>query len=150
MTAFIDGFSIGTQQSVVIMRDDTGAQIQLDGRRTQFSSEERGKLETSEPVDNGGLVEDVWIPGGWQGTVDVDRKADYFSALRAFMDNAFYSGAPRITFTIISYEPVADLSAVNIYRYTKCTIHGYKPGAWTRERVKPSFSFVAQQRIKDQ
>jgi hypothetical protein len=146
--SFIDGFLIGTQLSVVIQRDDTGAQVALDGRRTTFSVEERGKLETSEPIDNGGLVEDLWVPGGWQGTINVDRKSDSFSALRSQLDAAFYAGLARVTFTIFTVEPAADLSYVAQYRHTKCVFHGYKPGEWTRERVKPSVQFVCQQRIK--
>lgn len=144
----IDGLNIGTQQSVVVIRDDTGEQIPLDGRRTSFNAKERGKMETSEPVDNGGLVEDVWIPGGWEATLNVDRKCDYFSAMRAAMDAAFYAGAKRITFTIITYEPAADLSYVAVYQHSKCVPHGYDPGTWARERVKAQVSFNIQQRQK--
>lgn len=146
----MDGFSIGTDQSLVITNSATGAAVTLDGRRTSFESEPREKLDTSEPVDQGGLVEDILIPGGWAGTIMVDRKSDDFSALYAFLEAQFYAGGLRQKFTIESFEPTADRSAIAIYQFTKVTFHEYKPGTWTRERVKPSVKFVAQQRLKMQ
>ncbi len=146
----IDGFSLGTDLSLVISNDATRATVNLDGRRTEFEVTPREKLETSEPCDNGGLVEDRLIPGGWQGTINVDRKSDAFSALYAFLDAQFYANGLRQTFTIESFEPNADRTAVAIYNHTKVIFHEYKPGKWARAKVSPTVSFVCQQRLKMQ
>lgn len=143
-----DGFSIGTQHSLVITDDVTGASVPLDGRRTAFSSKPREKLETSEPVDQGGLVEDVLIPGGWSGSIKVDRNSDDFGALYALLEEAFYGGAAGRKFTITSYEPTPDKSAIAVYQFTKVVFHNYDPGEWSRGMVKPSVDFVAQKRTK--
>lgn len=141
-------FNLGTDQSVVITNLASGATVTLDGRRSSFTSESKDKLHESDSVDNGGLVDHRWQPRGYQGTIEVERYSDDFSALQAFLDASFYNGAPQTFFTIESYEPKADRSAVAVYQFTRVVFHGYKPGTWANDKVKPSVSFAAQERKK--
>lgn|GEM_PF-3355564 len=149
-TQYIDGFSFGTDLSIVVTNNATGAAVTFDGRMTDFEVTPREKLETSEPIDEGGLVEDRLLPGGYQGTITVDRKSDAFGALYAYLDAQFYANGLRQTFTIESFEPQADRLSVAIYNHTKVVFHGYKPGKWARARVSANVSFVCQQRLKMQ
>jgi hypothetical protein len=144
-------FNVGTDHSLVITNNQTGAVVRLDGRRTSFSADPKEKVLTSEPVDNGGLTDNRVLANGWSGTIEVDRATDDFSALYAFMEANYYQGGKQQFFTIRSTEPNADQSRVNVYQFTRVAFHGYKPGTWTKENmVKVSVQFQSQQRLKIQ
>lgn len=144
-------FNIGTDLSLVITNLSSGAQVTLDGRRTKFTSSAKDKVIEGTAIDNGGLVDHRVEPGGWTGSLEVERANDNFSALVSMLDAAFYAGAAQTFFTIESYEPTSDKTAMAVYQFTRVVFHGYKPGDWTRSSaVRPSVSFEAQERKKVQ
>lgn len=141
-------YNVGTDHTLVITNQTTGARVTLDGRRTRFTHKAKDEVFESKPVDAGGLVDHRVMPGGWQGTIEVDRNNDSFSALVAFLEANIYAGGIQDFFSITSYEPKADKSSIAIYQYQRVVFHGYDPGAWARETVKPVANWEAQQRVK--
>lgn len=149
--AFVNSFLVGTDLSLTIFNNQTGASVILDGKRTSFKSKDKSKLVQSEPIDNGGVPDHRVLANGWSGSLNVDRQSDDFAALYAFLEANYYAGNGQQFFTITATEPNLRTSGIARYQYTFCVFHGYDPGEWTKEsQVKASVDFDCAQRIKVQ
>lgn len=140
-------YNTGVQQSISIVRNDTGATVILDGGRTRFTSKAEDELLKSNVMDNGGRVVPKVIPGGWGGTIDVERGTADFSDLYAFLETNYYAGGGQVYFTITETNQRADMSGSDSFQYVNSVFHGYDPGTWARnEIVKGSVQFFASER----
>ena len=149
--AFVNSFLVGTDLSITIYNNQTGASVLLDGKRTRFRSKDKSKMIKSDPIDNGGIPDHRILPDGWNGTIEVDRQSDDFAALYAQLEAAYYAGQGQQFFTITATEPNLRTSGIARYQYTNCVFHNYDPGEWSKEtQVKVSVEFEAAQRLKVQ
>jgi hypothetical protein len=150
-TTFTNTFNVGTDLSLTITRNDTGAAVTLDGKKTDFRSKAKDRLIESQPIDNGGVPDHRVVAGGWSGSIAVDRATDDFAALFAFLEANYYAGGGQVYFTIVSTEPNANKSKTSRYLYSNCVFHGYDPGSWTKEaKVSATIDFDCAQRTKVQ
>lgn len=141
-------FNVGTDLSLSITRNDTNQQVVLDGKKTRFSSHDKSKLVESQPIDDGGRPDHRVIPGGWTGTIEVDKSQSDFAVLYATIEEAFYDGLQQVYFTLIATEPNADGSGTQRFAYRKAVFHGYDPGTWEKENItKAKVEFDAAERV---
>jgi hypothetical protein len=149
--AFVNTFLVGTDLSLSIFNNQTGASVVLDGKRTSFKSKAKDKVLEGSFIDSGGVVDHRVIPGGWNGTLAVDRQSDDFATVFALLEANYYAGNGQVTFTITATEPNLRTGGTGRYQYVNVVFHGYDPGEWTKDsQVKATVDFDAAQRIKVQ
>jgi hypothetical protein len=140
-------FLVGTDLSISITANATGAQVLLDGKRTNFTQKADDTLLKSEVIDNGGLPDHRVIPNGWSGTIDVDRASGDFDALFAFLESNYYAGGAQQYFTITVATPNKRTGGTDQYQYQGVVFHGYDPGTYTKTTItKVTVNWAAQQR----
>jgi hypothetical protein len=140
-------FLVGTDLSISITANATGAQVLLDGKRTNFTQKADDTLLKSEVIDNGGLPDHRVIPNGWSGTIDVDRASGDFDALFAFLEANYYAGGAQQYFTITVSTPNYRTGGIDRYAYQGVVFHGYDPGTYTKTTItKVTVNWAAQQR----
>lgn len=143
-------FNSGTELSLSIFADlAPGVPVQLDGRRDMFEVNDKDRVLESTPSDNGGRVDHKNIPGGYQGSIRVDKNSANFSKLYRFLQANFYAGGAQqfytITATIRSPIPGGKPERV---QFTKCVFSSWKGGQWEKNsRNQPTFDFHAQEAI---
>lgn len=148
-SALLQTFNIGTDATITIIRSDTGEIVNLDGKKTKFSSKDKSKLLESQPIDDGGLPDHRVVPGGWSGTIDVDKATSDFGIMYAAWEAGFFQSGPQIYWTIQLTEPKADQSGEAKFGYLKAVFHGYDPGTWAKEDItKVTVAFDCQQRVQ--
>jgi len=142
-------FLTGTKQSIVIIDNTTGAQVQLDGKRRMMESSAKDEVVTSAPIDGGGVVDHEQIPGGWTGSIEVEKANANFSTYVKLLDAAFYAGLSSRRFTIVeTILPVKPGDAVEQNTFVDVVFHGYKAGQWSRTSITlPHVDFSCSQRV---
>jgi hypothetical protein len=144
------GFTIGTDQSIVIIRQDTNTQVVLDGKRRSMESEAKDSLLESEPIDDGGLTDARQIPEGWTGTIEVEKSNAQFSNFIKFMDAAYYAqSSGQIYCTIVeTVRPPHPTVPIEVNTFTDVVFHGYKPGQFVKKSIAlAKVQFKAAQRV---
>ncbi len=140
-------FLVGTDLSITITNNQTGVQVLLDGKRTNFTQKSDDTLIKTEVIDNGGLPDHRVIPNGWSGTIEVQRTSGDFDALFAFMEANYYAGGPQQFFSITVNTPNQKTGGVDSYLFQGVVFHGYDPGSYSKmAQTKTSISWAAQQR----
>lgn len=141
------GFLVGTDLSLTITNNQTGAAVLLDGRRTKFTGRANDAVLEGDAMDNGGLVDLRVIPKTWSGVLEVDRSSDDFDQLFAFMEANFRAGGTQQFFTIVDSKPNLRTGGISSYVFSGVVFHGYDPGEWSRNSItKASVNWTAQQR----
>lgn len=145
------GFNIGTDCTITIRGNTNGAAVVMDGRYDQFDENDRSKLVTSTPFSDGGRVDDRTVPGGWSGSITVDRNNGTFGKLYAFLEANFYAGGVQQKFTMFVEHRSPFLGqAGTAFRHTQVSFHGYKPGSNQRDQMtKSRIEWASQERIDD-
>jgi hypothetical protein len=144
------GFTIGTDQSVVIIDQTTNTQIQLDGKRRSMDSKAKDSLLESEPIDDGGLTDARQIPEGWTGTIEVEKSNAQFSAFIKLMDAAYYAqSSGQRYFTIVeTIRPPRPTVPIEINTFVDVVFHGYEPGQFQKKSITLArVQFKAAQRV---
>lgn len=140
-------FLVGTDLSLTITNNQTGAQVVLDGKRTNFTQKADDNLLKSEVCDNGGLPDYRVLANGWSGTIDVDRTSGDFDALYAFMEANYYAGGDQQYFSISVNTPNQKTGSVDSFLFQGVVFHGYDPGSYAKTTItKVTVNWAAQQR----
>lgn len=146
---FINSFNVGTDLSLTIVNNQTGAIVRLDGKKTDYDPSDKSKLIESTPIDNGGVPDHRVVYGGWQGTITVDKASGDFERLYAFMEAQYYLGAPQSYFTVIETQrsPVPGGASLR-FQYTNVVFHQYKSGPWAKEtKTQAKCEFAAAMKV---
>jgi len=129
-------FITGTLQSIVIIDDQSKAQVQLDGKRRMMEIKLDDELVTSAPIDGGGVVNHQRIPRGCSGTIEVEKANGNFFAIMKQLDQLFYNLQPGRTFTIVeTINPPTVGGSVEQNTYIGCVFHNYQSGQYTRAAI---------------
>jgi len=140
-------FIVGTDLSLTITNNQTGTQVLLDGKRTNFTQKAEDTLLKSEVIDNGGLPDHRVISNGWTGTIEVDRTSGDFDALFAFLEANYYAGGDQQYFSISVKTPNQRTGGTDSYLFQGVVFHGYDPGSYAKSTItKATVNWAAQQR----
>lgn len=149
-TNFVDGtFNLGTDKTVQIIDNDTGAPINLGGRLITFKSDPKVTTVTSNPIDNFGYSQHRYAYDGWTGTITIDRAQGDFDALQALMEQNYHQQGEQKYFTIIETTFNANDGSTDVYQYIYCVLNMTTAGEWKKDSVVAiTLSFEAQQRVQ--
>lgn len=137
-------YNLGPDNSITIIRNDTNANVTLDGVRTRFSSKYDDEVVKGSPIDLGGMVIGTRIPAGLSGSIEVERATNDFDALTQFLDANYYGLGPHIRFTIVETVLQADRTSSDSAQFTLVVFHGYNRGSYERTGiVRTSVEFFA-------
>jgi hypothetical protein len=138
-------YNLGPQQQIVITRSDTLATVTLDGPRSSFDSKDESELVKDNTIDMGGIVYGMRVPGGWSGTIEVEKQTDAFDALMEYLDQNYFDQGAGVWFTIVETVTPADPTQAPYQNmFSNVVFHGYNRGKWERASItKPSVSFFA-------
>lgn len=141
-------FNIGTDASLLIMRNDTGAQIALDGKRRSMTYRANDRVINNEPIDDGGVMDHRVIPGSWSITLEAERSTGDFSEEQKATEAQFFAGGPQVFYTITLIEPNADKTQSVTSTFIRAVQHGYDVGPYEREQtVRVRVEFTAALRV---
>lgn len=148
-TSFVDGtFNLGTDTSISIIDNDTGAPISLAGRMVTYKADPKITVVTSTPIDNGGYVQHRTPYNGWTGTITIDRAQGDLDLLQSQMEINYYQQGLQKYFTIIETTRNVNNNTTDIYNYNYCVMNMQTSG----ERKKDSaivitLTFEAQSKV---
>jgi hypothetical protein len=145
---YTNSFTLGTDQSITIQNNQTGAQVTLDGKRSMMSMDNSDVLVKSDTIDGGGVVDHRVVGDGWAGTIEVEKQNASFSALVSYLDANYYAGGSQQYFTIMETINLPGGQGTEYNSYIDCVFHGYKPGSWQKKNAtKVTISVACAQRI---
>lgn len=141
----VNGHSIGSDCTIDVYDPLTGGLMTLSGR-TGF--EPRQMTDSSQRRRMDGTVHPIVIPGGWEGTIMLDRTDDEVDRYIANLEEAYYSGrnipAGSITETISNPN-----GSVSQYRYEEVMFRFDNAGSRRGEQVvEQSLAWQASRRRK--
>ena len=140
-------FLVGTDLSLTITSNTTGAQILLDGKRTNFTQKAEDTLLKGEVIDNGGLPDYRVLQNGWAGTIEVNRASGDFDALMALQEANFVAGGQQGYFSMHVKTPNFKTGGVDSFLFQGVVFHGYDPGSYAKTTMtKVTVNWAAQQR----
>ncbi len=150
MPNFVAGtFNIGTDKSIVIIDNDTGAPIDLGGHVIDFTSQPKHKTITSDPIDAQGYSQHRLTYDGWSGTVTVYRANGGAEALEALMEANYHNGGTQKYFTITETIRNQYDGSVNIFQYIYAVMMLQDAGTWKKDAAVPiRVQFEAQGRTQ--
>lgn len=141
----VNGYNVGKDVTLQVI-GQTGGLITL-GTLTNFDAKQMTKkVESRSIVD--GQVRTLEIPGGWEGTFEIDRSDsavdDYFAQLEA----SYYAGQ-NIPGGIIT-ETIAETNGgITQYRFTNVAMKLDDAGGWKQDdMVKQKIGWSASLRQK--
>jgi hypothetical protein len=110
--------------------------------------EAKPKIANSEITPLNGLTDELLIPKGWTGTIDVERTDSTLDDFWAKWEDDFYNGVVQPPATIT--ETIQETGgSVSVYRYENVVLHladaGKKEGEKT---VRMQLTFTARRRKK--
>ena len=142
-------FTTGTDLvSLRITRNDTGAAIALGGRRSMFEANEKKTVIAPDCIDNGGRVDHVVIPGGYHGTIQVNRFNGDFDSFMKLFDANFYAGQGQVYATIVEQINNGFDQSSTVNTYTQVVFTQPKSGDYSRTKeTMVTIEFDAQERI---
>jgi hypothetical protein len=146
MPAFVNTFNIGTDLSLTIKDNTTGATVLLDGKKTSFNIRSKDHMIQSSPIDSGGVPDHRNIPAGWSGSIEVDRQNDGFTALMVALEQAYFAGGQQRYFTITLTVQRPDGSGAYRYSAQNSVFHSLDFGSFTKEaKVSARYDFDCAQ-----
>jgi hypothetical protein len=149
MANFINGtFNIGTDMSVTVIDNSTGAPIDLGGELVEFSADQTVNVITSEPISNRGFEQDRLEYKGWTGKIMIDRATGAIEKLQMAMEADYHARNPQRTFTITQTVFNPKDQSTDIFQYQYCVMHMTKGAPYKKgQKVDIELSFKAQQGI---
>ena len=146
---FTNSFSIGTDQSVVIInQQNPSIQVQLDGKRGMMEMNSKDTLLESDVIDNGGVVDHRVVYEGWTGSIEVEKAGQNFSLLEKFLESNYYNGGPQQYFTLVETIRLPGNGGTEVNTYIDAVFQGYKPGTWSKKAItKARIEIAAAQRV---
>lgn len=141
-------FLVGTDLSLTITNNQTGASVVLDGRLTRFTQKSEDHLEKITPIDNGGIPDHRFIANGWSGSIEVDRASDDFDSLFAAQESGFFLGANQPYYSIIVTVPNKKTGGLSRRVFIGVIFHQYDPGEYVKTTAtKATIQWAATQRV---
>lgn len=139
----VNGYSVGRDISLNITVATGPLQV---AKITRFTSKQEATEIKVKGID--GITDNLLLPDGWSGSLDVERKDGTIDAYFDTLENNYYSGVNNgessITETI--QESTGGISQ---YRYEGVQLRYDSSGEWSGDAtVKQSLSWVAARRKK--
>jgi len=146
---YMGEFNKGTDLVTVrITREDTGAAIALGGRRETWKVTEKKTIEANDGIDNGGRIDHIVVPGGYHGSIGINRFNGDFDAFMKFTDGRFYAGQGQVYCKVVATINNGFDQTTNIDTYTFCVFTQPDTGDFARtKRVMTTVEFDAQERL---
>lgn len=141
-------FNIGTDRSITITDNATGAVINFGGRNNKFTWSDKDKQVEGNGIDDGGRTYHRNIPGGITGEFTIERARGDLSRFKNAMDAAFFAGQGQAEFTVVQKTDNSFDNSTDVVKLTHVVFHNYKDGEWDQaNKVMPSISFSATEAI---
>lgn len=147
--SFVNTFNSGTDQSITIINNQTGASVQLDGKRSMMKMSAEDELLKSEVIDNGGIPDHRVLANGWAGSIEVDKQSSNFASLFGFLEANYYEGGAQQYFTVMETirSPLPN-GPTERWMYVDVVFHKFQPGQWQKKQItKATVDVAAAQRV---
>lgn len=142
-------FNVGTDKSIVVIDNDTGAPISLGGRIIDITSAPKAKLIESHPIDNDGYSQFRESFDGWDGTLTMDRSNGSLDTLQALKEANYHATGAQKFFTITETIRNQADSSINIFQYNYAVLMLEDSGSWKKDATVPvRAKFHAQDRVQ--
>lgn len=132
--------------SCTIIDNATNLSVAFGGRRSDFNVSSKDELITGTGADNYGKVDHRFIPGGYTGTITIERYNGALIAVKKFIDSTFYGGGGQKFYTITKTVVNSDNSTdKDVFTYCVLSIN---EGQWRRVgAVMQTITFHAQEML---
>jgi len=147
---FVDGtFNLGTDTSITIIDDDTGAPISLAGRLTTYKPDPKVTVVVSDPIDNGGLSQHRTAYHGWTIALSIDRATGDIDSLQAETEVNYYKQGLQKYFTIVEVTRDVNNGTIDTYTYLYCVLNLQTSGERKKDsNIVINMQFDSQQRVQ--
>jgi hypothetical protein len=94
---------------------------------TDVGRKQNTKSIESHGID--GVCRYVEVPGGWEGTLEIDRAGPELDQAIAYLEGLYYAGQP-VPYSTIT-ETISEISGkITVWRFTNVAIKGDDLGSW--------------------
>ena len=140
----VNGYSVGKDVSLDIVDPNLG--IMRFPVRTGFEAKQKTVDIEVKRLD--GIVDHVIMPSGWTGTFDYERGSGALDDYFAFVEAAYYAGAPSGTLSI-TQTIVNPNGSISQYRFDRVVVKYDDAGSWKGDAtVKQKIAWMASKRLK--